>query len=411
MKKARNLLILLSALLLLASGTALVSDKKVTFELVSKSETYIAGNSIELEFYSKSEKEKPQLYIVHSYGKTLLDATIEKGNYIFKLPKNYYQKTGIVSWFLIYNDETINSGTFEILPNDKTKTVIENYLGPRTILAGGKEFTMMVTVPTDSLDNPKKENTNVILKYQFLQNITNLTLKTKDFIAWYDIYSPTKSGKMLVSSECNKIDSKEIETEIYSNIATNFTINYTRNHDFADGNQITHFTSSVIKDQYGNTVSDGTMVSFIIKTKNNLVLKTFGTTINGMASAQILHPDHQEVYKVKGFVTGIAESNSITINYKPIISKFNYSFSNKNRTITVGPIKSFMNQLVPDGIKVVLKIFNQDSLVTTLQEDTSKGMATFEISEDFYKEKNYRFEITTLGITQKTETLNYELHK
>jgi hypothetical protein len=383
MKKARNLLILLSALLLLASGTALVSDKKVTFELVSKSETYIAGNSIELEFYSKSEKEKPQLYIVHSYGKTLLDATIEKGNYIFKLPKNYYQKTGIVSWFLIYNDETINSGTFEILPNDATKTVIENYLGPRTILAGGKEFTMMVTVPTDSLDNPKKENTNVILKYQFLQNITNLTLKTKDFIAWYDIYSPTKSGKMLVSSECNKIDSKEIETEIYSNIATNFTINYTRNHDFADGNQIT----------------------------NNIVLKTFGTTINGMASAQILHPDHREVYKVKGFVTGIAESNSITINYKPIISKFNYSFSNKNRTITVGPIKSFMKQLVPDGIKVVLKIFNQDSLVTTLQEDTSKGMATFEISEDFYKEKNYRFEITTLGITQKTETLNYELHK
>jgi hypothetical protein len=411
MRKAINILFLLSALLLLAFGTTMVSDKKVSYVLVSKTKTYIAGNNIELEFYSKSEKEKPQLYIVHSYGKTLLDATFEKGNYIFKFPINYCQKTGEVSWFLINESETIDSGTFEILPNDQTKTVIENYLGPRTILAGGKEFTMMVTVPTDSLDNPKREDTDVILKYQFLQNITNLTLKTKDFIAWYDIYSPTKSGKMLVSSQCDKIETKEIETEIYPNLANNFTINYKRNHEFADGNQITHFTTSVIKDQFGNTVSDGTLVTFIIKTKNNFVLKTFGTTINGIASAQILHPDHQEVYTVKGFITGMAESNSLVINYKPILSTFNYAFSNNNRTIAVGPIKSFMNQLVPDGIKVVLKIFNQNTLVATLQEDTSKGLATFQLSQDFYKAKKYHFEITTLGITKKTETLNYELNQ
>jgi hypothetical protein len=49
--------------------------------------------------------------------------------------------------------------------------------------------------------------------------------------------------------------------------------------------------------------------------------------------------------------------------------------------------------------------------VATLQEENSKGIATFELSEDFYKEKNYRFEIRTLGITKQTETLNYELNK
>ncbi len=411
MKKARNILFLLCALLLLAFGSTLISEKKVSFELVSKSKSFIAGKPIEFEFYCKSEKEKPQLFIIHSYGKTLLDPTFEKGNYIFKLPENYSKKTGDVSWFLINSNETKNSGTFEILANDATKTVIENYLGPRTILAGGKEFTMMVTVPTDSLDNPKKENTEVLLKHQFLQNVTNLNIKTKNFIAWYDIFSPIKSGKMLISSECDKIETKEIETEIYPNLATNFTINYSRNHEFADGNQITHFTTSVIKDQFGNTVSDGTLVSFIIKTKNNLILKTFGTTINGIASAQNLHPDHQEVYSVKGFITGMAESNSLVINYKPILSTFNYAFSNNNRTITVGPIKSFMNQLVPDGIKVILKIFNQNTLIATLQEDTSKGLATFLLQKDFYNAKNYHFEITTLGITKKTETKNYELNK
>ncbi|ENA1793726.1 hypothetical protein ABF176_000529 [Flavobacterium psychrophilum] len=412
MKKVIYTVFLLGILLLLAFGTALVSsNNKVVFELVSKNKKNIAGHSIKLEFYSKSEKEKPQLFIVHSYGKTILDATLKKGNYVFKLPLNYCQKTGNVSWFLINQNETINSGIFEILPNDKTKTVIENYLGPRTILAGAKEFTMMVTVPTDSLDNPKEEDTEIILKHQFLQNITNLKLKTKNFIAWYDIFSPTKSGKMLVSSECNAIETKEIETEVYPNLPTNFTINYTRNHDFADGNQITHFTTSVIKDKYGNIASNGTMITFIIKTKKNIILKTFGTTINGIAIAQILHPDHQEIYSVKAFIMGIAESNLLFISYKPILSSFNYLFTNKNRTIKIGPIKSFMNQIAPDGIKVILKIFNQNILVATLQEDTSKGMATFQLSQDFFTAKSYRFEIIALGIIKKTETINYELHK
>lgn len=398
-------------MLLLAFGTTVVSNEKTAFALETKTKTFVAGNPVEFSFYSKSETEKPQLFIIHSYGKTLIESTFEKGNYVFKIPENYFQKSGIVSWFLINGNEKVLNGTFEIIPNDKTETIIENYLGPRSILAGEKEFSMMVAVPTDGFDNPKAENTPVIIKHQFLQNITTTNVKTKDFIAWFDIYSPTKSGKLLVSTECEATTTREIETEIYPNIAINFTIYFTRNHDFADGNQITNFTTSIIKDEFGNTVSDGTMVSYIIKTKNNLVLKTFGTTINGIATAKMLHPDHPDLYTVKGFITGIAESNSLVIDYKPIISTFKYRFSEQNRILTVGPIKSFMDQLVPDGIKVVVKVYHNNNLLTTLQEDTSKGVAKFNFSADFYKEKNYRFDITTLGITQKTKTLNYVSNK
>jgi prophage maintenance system killer protein len=411
MKKAVYILFSVSVLLLLAFGTAMVSNEKTAFALETKTKTFIAGNNIQIKFSSASETEKPQLFIVHSYGKTLLESTFEKGNYRFKIPENYIQKSGTVSWFLINGNEKVLNGTFEIIPNDKTETIIENYLGPRSILAGGKEFSMMVTVPTDGFDNPKTENTAVTIKHQFLQNIMLTDLKTKDFIAWFDIYSPIQSGKLLVSTECETTDTKEIETEIYPNIATNFTIYFTRNHEFADGNQITNFTTSIIKDEFGNTVSDGTMVSFIIKTKNNLVLKTFGTTINGIATAKILHPDHQDIYTVKGFITGIAESNSLVIDYKPIISTFNYRFSDQNRTLIVGPIKSFMNQLVPDGIKVVVKVYHNNKLMTTLQEDSSKGLAKFTLPKDFYAAKTYRFEISTLGITQKTKTLNYVSNK
>jgi hypothetical protein len=91
-------------------------------------------------------------------------------------------------------------------------------------LAGGKEFTMMVTIPTDAFDNPKLENTAVVIKHQFLDNVTTVLKNTKDFVAWKNIYSNTKSGHILASTACGKTTSKEVETEVYPNIATDFLI-------------------------------------------------------------------------------------------------------------------------------------------------------------------------------------------
>ena len=410
MKKRTNILCGLIASLLFActSDFWISRDDKIDFKLVTNTSVFVAGKPINLDFYSNSHQEVPQLFIVHSYGKALLNTKSKNGHYLFTIPEIYSKKTSWVSWHLINEQTTKNSGSFTIIPNEKSNTIIENYFGPKsTFFAGGKDFTMVVALPMDGFDNPKKENTAVQIKKQFLQNITSVNLKTTDFIVWHNFLSPINSGKLLVSIECDGISSKEIETDVFPNIATNFDINYSRNHVFADGNQITRFSSSIIRDYFGNIISDGTLVTFIIKTQNNMILKTFGSTINGKVSAQILHPDHSEVYNVKAYITGIAESNSLVLQFKPVNSTFKYTFSNQNRTLVVGPIKSFMNQLIPDGIKVVVKAYHHNKLVATLQEDTSKGFVSFYFSKDFYPEENYRFEISTLGKTKKTPLIYY----
>jgi hypothetical protein len=50
-------------------------------------------------------------------------------------------------------------------------------------------------------DNPVIKNTPVLIKNQFLNNITIDTEKNQDFIAWKNIFSSRPSGKILVS-EC-----------------------------------------------------------------------------------------------------------------------------------------------------------------------------------------------------------------
>lgn len=406
-KRRLHIIVWVSIALVFLSVTLLEEKaiSKNTFSCLTTQDSFVAGKPITLEFNGSFES-KPQLYIIHSIGKTLLDGEFKNNSIQYHLPQNYTTKTGLVSWFLIENNTEKAKGIFQIVPNDETKTNLESYLGPPSTLAGDNHFVMFVNIPTDTYDNPKLPNTEVAIKHQFLNSISSDNIKTKDFIAWKNIYAPTKSGIVLLSASCNEALTKEFDAVIYPSIATDFTISFQRNHEFADGNQITKLTTSTLKDKFGNIVSDGTMVTFIIKNEENVILKTFGTTIDGVATGQFLHPEKENMYLIKAFVNGISESNSIEIAYKSIHPTIEFSFSKDNRTLTVGPIKSFMNQLVPDGIKVNVNIYHNDKLVETITENSNKGKAVFYLSPEFYKEKNYRFEIETLGKTIKTKDIN-----
>ncbi|CAH0334528.1 hypothetical protein FVB9288_00114 [Flavobacterium sp. CECT 9288] len=400
--------ILLCIFCLVVFAVVKTTSTAATITLDTSQKKFTAGTPILLQFSSLKAVKNADLFLIHSYGKTIVKGKVNKNKLRFSIPELYAKKTGTVSWYLIQDRKNIAAGQFEIVPNDVTPTLIENYLGPTTILTGQDHYTMMVAIPTDSYDNPKTDNTTVFIKDQFLDDITVTTKKTADFIAWKNIYSRTVSGKMLISTQCNTALSKEFETDITPSIATNFTIDYARNHQFADGNQITKLRTSVIKDQFGNLVGDGTLVTFQVTTKNNNFLKTFAATINGVAIAQLLHPDHKEIYTVKAYVTGMAESKPIQIAYQALIKDFPYQFLEKNRKIVVGPLTSFMNQIVPDGIKVELKIFHKNKLIETKIVESAKGLATFILLPPFYKQSAYQFEITTLGVTKKTETIPYE---
>ncbi|MBT8270319.1 MAG: hypothetical protein KJN59_13955, partial [Bacteroidia bacterium] len=171
-----------------------------------------------------------------------------------------------------------------------------------------------------------------------------------------------------------------------------------RNHMYADGNQIVTLTTSEILDDFGNVVEDGTFVEFFISTINGGILKTSGATINGIATAQIIHPDQADEWTVKAFVKGMAESNSISFVFQQLFNDFEVSFSEDNRTIVVGPLKSFMDQLIPDGFDVDLAVFNGEEQIQTINKQTLSGEASFKLNPDIFPEGNYMIKIKTAGV-------------
>ena len=368
--------------------------------LLTKQTNYSAGDNITLRFKA-NQKTGNALVVKNALGSSILEPVLKEGIMEFQIPASYSQKAGLCQWEFVTFQEKPISGMLQIVPNTKKATQIESYLGPRSITAGNIDFSMFVIVPTDIYDNTLTNGTEVTVKRQFKDDISQNEIEIKNLMAWTTIGATEKAGRMLVTASCNNTDSKELTTIVYPSNAIDFTITSKRDHQYADGNQIITFSSSVITDQFNNIISDGTLVSFIIQDKAGNLLSTSGITLNGIAKAKLLHPVKEETWKVTAYVTGIAKSNTITIAFEAAVKDYTITFSEDNRTVFVGPIKSFMNQDIPDGLEIQLVIYDsRNQLLETKITTSRNGLAKFKLSSDFFENGPYHLKINSAGISK-----------
>lgn len=379
------------------------STGQTSWTLISTQTDYEAGVPVVLEF-SGSNNTPSLVYINSSYGSTLLNPTTGGNTHRFSIPAVIATKRGTIFWNLI-KGSAVMSGILNIHPQ-KTVETMESYLGPPSIEAGGTDYSMLVVIPTDSLGNAVADGTEVRVKHQFLNSEDEELVLTDNLIAYKNIFSQKQTGRILLASECGGINSKEYDINVMPAIPTSFTISAERPHSYADGNQITTFITSAIKDKYGNIVSDGTYVSYFITTSQGAVLQSSGTTINGVARAKMIHPDAENQWTVMAYVDGMAESNAITIRYEQVIKEVVVIFSENNRNIVVGPLQSFMSQIIPDGLPVKLTVVKDGKPLETLTGTSKNGYVRFYLKSDVYKNDSYDISIQTAGMTKEYNTLN-----
>lgn len=378
------------------------NNKNNDLILISLEKQFVAGSQITLEFEGK-RTNKYQIYFSNSYGSTLVETKLKSNRFSFEIPNYLSNKTGVLNWRIIGTKQR-TSGQINIVPREKPYS-LETYIGPPSIEAGGSDYTMLIVIPSDDLDNPLKQNTKVSIQQQFLKSEINNPIFTKNLIGFKYIYSPLKTGRILLSTETLGLNSKEYDVNIMPAIATNFTIYSKRNHEYADGNQITSFSTSVIKDKNKNIISDGNYVYFFIKNKTGNILKTSGTTISGVATAKIIHPDYDDEWEVKAYIIGMAESNTLGIKYKKVVENFEVVFTENNRKIKIGPVKSFMNQIIPDGLQIKISIYKNKKLLNEIIKSSIDGEVFFELNSSIYKNGDYDLEVSTAKISKMFQSI------
>ena len=369
--------------------------------LLNEQRTYTAGEIAALKFEIKGEADI-RLMLSNVFGSSTVLPEIDTEGLLFTIPKNYMRKSGPCHWVLLANGKSVNKGSFKIKPKTKSKATLETYFGPRSITAGVQDFSMLISITTDPFDNVFPTGTEVLFKSQFLSTISEYTIASKDLISWKNIDATKKSGRILVNTSFKEITTKELTTIVFPTLAESFLIEADRNHTFADGNQIIKFRSNVIRDKYDNIISDGTMVNFIIENSNGAILKTVAPSINGISKATMLHPSEKEKWKITAFVTGAAKSKTINLEFDTAISDFEVNFSNDNRIITVGPLESFMKQLVPDGILIQLDIYDEGgSYLETKKISSVKGIGKIELPVEYHAKGSYHLVLKAAGITKE----------
>ncbi len=269
---------------------------------------------IDLTISGKFELEYLHLGISNDFGGSLIIPK-KKGNstFVFSLPESFSKVSGILSYSLSYYNQVIDNGSINILPSENT-VLLETYCGPSHMVASLIDYSMIVVIPNDIYDNPNSGE-HYTVEFDTKTEVEEF-VQTEELLSHRRIYSRLKKGKVLAKAYIDTVKSKVSDVIIWANNATDFTISYTRNTSYSDGKELTTLKTSVIKDEYGNIIENGTMVSFYL-THNNTHLKVYGKVINGIATAQFVHPEVEREYSVQAFVENVSSSNTIKIKYTP----------------------------------------------------------------------------------------------
>lgn len=372
--------------------------------LLTTQENFVAGQEIALKFQAAKNKG-PLMMITNALGTSIIDPILNEEGMTFQIPTQFSQKAGLFKWQLLRNQEIEISGKLHIIPDTTDSGRMETYLGPRSITAGDTDYTMLVVSPTDHYDNPFEDGAPVTVKHQFENKIEQENIKINNLMAWINIGAPQKSGRILATASIDHIYSKELTAIVYPANATDFSIDFQRDHIYADGNQTISFSTSIITDLYDNKVSDGTLVTFHVENGAGALLQTMGTTINGVAKAKLFHPSQKDSWTITAFISGAAKSKPVSVDFESAVIDYPVAYENDKRTITVGPIQSFMGQEIPDGLEIQTSIYNDKNVLLETKQTTSKqGYGKFLLSAEYFLKGNYRIEVQTAGIKQ-TQTL------
>lgn len=360
-------------------------------------ERSVAGEKISLRFDGVDHSSR--LVIYGSFGKTIVRPEVENEILVFNIPQFISNKAGSLNWNLV-NTTKPQTGLIEIASLEKPR-LIENYFGPRSIQAGEVDYSMLVSIPTDKFDNPVNDGALVEISEYFHGDLQRDSVEIKNMFAWKNIYTRKKTGNIILSNSCRSVRSKEMVSQVYPSIPTNFRLSMEREHSFADGNQVTKLKTSIIRDEFENIVSDGTSVEFLIKNPDDSTQKTYATTIDGVATAQLLHPEDPQNWNITANITGMATSDEITISFQPVLKDFEVRTDWDKKKIRVGPLTSFLGQFIPDGTQVVLKILDENNqLQNEFMMPSREGYATFQLGEDVDYPDSFTFKIETLGQTK-----------
>ena len=150
------LLFRLSLPVLVLGSFNLDADLTAKAELVVRESEITVGDSliVRARLTNNNQVEELYLFVSHSWGLTALRSEVVNNKGRFLIDQSVTKKAGEINLTLYKDGIILDSKNIIIQPAMTNSPEIESYHGPRSIKAGGEEYSMVISTLLDSLDNP-----------------------------------------------------------------------------------------------------------------------------------------------------------------------------------------------------------------------------------------------------------------
>ncbi len=348
-------------------------------KLLSK-DTLVAGQVEEILYQvDRDEPLSLRLVVLHNFGVYSQKAMVNNCMVSFKTSSVIWDHSGRFELTLYYQDKVLSKNIITMVPGTSYAPEVEAYCGPKQILAGGEDFTMVIGSSLDSLDNPWPVGTEITYRYVFKSHAKLRTAKTKVLHSYVRFYSDNESGTPVISVAKDNSSRNEFDITIYPNHPKSFKLSYDRAHPYADGKQITTIVTNEIIDTLGNRIADGSMVYFEIKTSYGEIMQAMGTTVGGIADITLPAPAKAMDWSVRAYIEDYSQSNTISIPYLPSVKPFAIQWT-KDQQLIIGPVTGFLQQYVPNYTEMEVMICAAHTEVTKTIY-SREGMAFLDVGE------------------------------
>ena len=316
---------------------------------------FVANTEIKVYISHKTSCDT-LISVIHESGSTLLRGVEGRDSIIFTIPKVLTKKSGFMELRTIPSEGWHQ--WIEIIA-DTTTQRIEAYVGPKHLVVGKDDYTMITTMVLDRYDNPFPEKTQVLNQAYIKNQQIKKTTETTPLSTFSYFYAPDRTGYGAIASKYKNASSKEFRLDFYANDPDNYNITSTRQHDYADGNQIIKFKTSLLQDEFGNKCENGTLVYFhIIDEKGKIGIAT-AESIDGFARFEIPAPIYPSTWTVTSVIPNYATANNeINIPFKQAF--YDLPVKETKNKLVIGPIVSFLGQHAKYGLNVKMKLCSHD---------------------------------------------------
>ncbi len=371
-----NICFIFMGLLMVVYGNVKASSKVYLLT----PDTVTAGSVHEIVYHA-DVPDRPMLRLVvwHNFGMYSQQAVVNDCNVLFNTTSVIWQHSGHVVLKLYQANNLLATDHLVISPDTAYPPEVEAYCGPKQILAGGEDFTMVIGSSLDSLDNPWPQGTEMTYRYIFKSHLKVRQAETKALHGYVRFFSDNEAGTPVISVAWKNTARSEFDITVYPNYPTDFILSYDRAHPYADGKQITTITTTEIMDTLGNQIADGSMVYFKISTSKGEIMQAMATTVAGIANVMLPAPGEATRWSVQAYIEDYVQSSPLTISYLPSVRPFSIQWTD-DRELIIGPVTGFLNQYVPNHTEVEITLCHNDrELLKTIY--TQEGMAQLDLGE------------------------------